>query len=445
MKLVVLAHTPPPFHGQSYMVRILLDCARHPPDDGAGAAGDPMSAEPTSGLSALELVHVDFRLSDSIEDIGRRPWGKLGQVFKHCARAVWARVTQGADTLLYIPAPALRNAVYRDWLVMLCCRPFFARRVLWWQAAGLGQWLERDAKPWERWITRRLVGGPDLSIVLGTGTESDARALGSRRIGVVPNAIPDPCARDAADLVRARAARRARQRELLAPPAAGADRPTEGEPAMVRFRLLFLSLCYREKGLFDALEAVACLNRRLAARHAILRVQLEVAGRFYLASEQKEFEERIRQDDLCLEIGLRPNAPGAEAAPAVRYHGFAAGEAKERLFRECDLLVFPTYYEAESYPLVLVEAMAYGLDIITTTWRNIPELLPAEYPGLVSPRNPAGIADALEHFLTRYEGAGLRRRYEEYHSAGRFWSGMRSALFSLESATDSAGRATFKA
>jgi glycosyltransferase involved in cell wall biosynthesis len=142
---------------------------------------------------------------------------------------------------------------------------------------------------------------------------------------------------------------------------------------------------------------------------------------------------------------LRPNPPGAEAAPAVRYHGFAAGEAKERLFRECDLLVFPTYYEAESYPLVLVEAMAYGLDIITTTWRNIPELLPAEYPGLVSPRNPAGIADALEYFLTRYEGAGLRRRYEEYHSAGRFWARMRSALFSLDSATDSAGRAAFKA
>jgi glycosyltransferase involved in cell wall biosynthesis len=423
MKIVVLAHTPPPFHGQSYMVQILLDCAQKSRDQAIpGAEHGVRGAQSAASTPHIQFVHVDFRLSDSIEDIGRRPWMKFAWVLKYCAQAVWARFTQGASTLLYIPAPALRNAVYRDWLVMACCRPFFRRRILWWQAAGLGHWIEKDARSWERWITRRLLGHPDLSVVLGVGTEYDARALVSRQIEVVPNAVPDPCPQDAAEIVRARGARRLCQGEAL--------RSSEPAVAHVRFRMLFLSLCYREKGLFDAVEAVACINGRLACRHAPVRVQLEVAGRFYLAAEQREFEERIQRPDLGLIPDPVSNPPPAQRTwePAVQYHGFLSGDAKARLFRDCDLLVFPTYYEAESYPLVLIEAMAHGLDILTTNWRNIPELLPPDYPGLVNPRDPAGIADALEHFLTHYEGGALRRRYEELHSADHFWQRMQSVL-----------------
>jgi glycosyltransferase involved in cell wall biosynthesis len=205
--------------------------------------------------------------------------------------------------------------------------------------------------------------------------------------------------------------------------------------------LLFLSLCYREKGLFDAVEAVACMNGRLASRNAPVRVQLDVAGRFYLAQEQREFEERIQRPDLLLMPDPVCNPPPTTCTgePAVRYLGFLSGDAKTRLFRDCDLLVFPTYYEAESYPLVLIEAMAHGLDILTTNWRNIPELLPSDYPGLVSPRDPAGIANALEHFLTHYEGGELRRRYEELHSADYFWRRMQSALRVAEAATNPDG------
>ncbi len=437
MKIVVLAHTPPPFHGQSCMVQILLDCARDSRELPRPEADPPAgTVQPVVSAPQLELIHVDFRLSESIEDIGRRPWTKLALALKYCALAVRARFRLGAHTLLYIPAPALRNAIYRDWLVMICCRPFFRRRIFWWHAAGLGPWLAQNARPWERWISRRLLGHPDLSIVLGSATESDARALGSRRIGVVPNGIPDPCPHDVAELLRERAARRTRQRELLSSSALGAQ-STAPEPRFALFRLLFLSLCYREKGMFDAADAVACLNQRLAARDVRIRVQLDVAGRFYLDREHKEFEERIGREDLRLNLGLSGES-GAECSsrPAVRYHGFTTGEAKERLFRECDLLVFPTYYEAESYPLVLLEAMAYGMDVVTTHWRNIPELLPADYPGLVHPKDPVGIANALEHFLTRYEGARLRRRYEQYHSTPQFWSRIRSAVLALETALE---------
>src|SRR6185436_17832121 len=96
-----------------------------------------------------------------------------------------------------------------------------------------------------------------------------------------------------------------------------------------------------------------------------------------------------------------------EPEPAVLYHGFVSGAEKERLFRECDALCFPTYYEAESFGLVLLEAMAFGLPVIATRWRMIPEVLPKDYP-LIEPRSPEQIVLAIKRLLTSEEGLRLR-------------------------------------
>jgi glycosyltransferase involved in cell wall biosynthesis len=431
LKVLVLAHVPPPFHGQSYMVRVLLDCFRSPVAHGAGdnAITPANSALPEPAVRPVECVHVDFRLSDSVEDIGRRRLTKLALVLGYCVKAIRARLRHGVDTLLYVPAPALRHAIYRDWLVMLVCRPFFRRRVFWWHATGLGDWLNHHATPFERWITQRLLAAPDLSLVLGAETEKDARQLRSRRIALVPNAIPDPCPELAPELVRDKAARRASRREWLEACRAGVSSADSGHPPPL-FRLLFIGLCYREKGLFDAVEAVARANRRWADGNAGIQVQLDVAGRFFLAEEQREFEERVRQPDLQLDPARLRDTDSAQTlgSAAVRYHGFVDGEAKARLFREADCLVFPTYYAAESFGLVLIEAMAHGLDVITTRWHNIPELLPSAYPGLVEPRDPAGLDAALDHFLVHYEGDGLRRHYEQTFALSHFQTRIRNAL-----------------
>jgi glycosyltransferase involved in cell wall biosynthesis len=424
MKLVVLAHTPPPFHGQSYMVQILLDCFDPRLQGPASPPVSPDSAE----TAPIECIHVDMRLSTSVDDIGQRPWSKIGLTVRYAMQAILHRFRYGASTLFYIPAPALPHAIYRDWLVMLICRPFFQRTVFWWQAAGLGRWLQDQAKPWQRALTLLLLSNPSLSVVMGSETEHDARALRSRRIAVIPNAIPDPCPEAAGEVVAAKA----RHRETLRLQAETRGEITAGSTTGL-FRLLFISLCYREKGLFDALEAVALANQRLLARQCAVQVQLDVAGRFYLPSEQQEFEERIRQPDLQRAVRLPgPNAcHEPQSTAAVVYHGFAGGDAKSRLFRECDCLIFPTYYAAESFGLVILEAMAHGMDIIATRWRNIPELLPPRYPGLVEPRDPPALARVIELFLHQHHGPELRQHFEDHHHIRHFQRRMEQALQDL--------------
>jgi glycosyltransferase involved in cell wall biosynthesis len=410
VKLLVFAHKPPPHHGQSYMVQLLLQAF------GGDAASAAHPRPSTAQEESVVCYHVDCRLSESMEDIGRGRVGKLLLLLKYCGQAISYRYRFGVENFFYIPAPPVRAAIYRDWIVMLLCRPFFRRRIYYWQAAGLGEWLHSGASAWERWLTRALLGKPDLSIVLGEYCRPDAAAFHSRRTEVVPNGVPDPCPEFETEILPSRTQRtHAHLKRLSHPP------PDRNAAEIGWFKFLFLSLCTREKGLFDTLEAIAILNRRLAQTQVPVRAHLSVAGKFWRAPEQTEFEQRIAQADLN----------GGATAPAgavVRYWGFVAGEEKARLFRQSDCFCFPTYYQAESFGIVLIEAMAFGLPIITTRWRTIPELLPPQYFGLVNPRSPGQIAAAMENVLHQNYDPRLRMRFLAHYTIHQLRENMKTVL-----------------
>src|SRR5688572_15834035 len=110
--------------------------------------------------SAIQVFQVDGRSSDEA-----LRWTQVFAVLKSCVQAIWLRVTRGADHFYYVPSSGNRARLYLDWLVMLVCRPFFKRVIFHWHSGGLGEWLEKKAKPWERWVSARLIGAPDLSVI----------------------------------------------------------------------------------------------------------------------------------------------------------------------------------------------------------------------------------------------------------------------------------------
>ena len=411
VKLLVFAHTPPPHHGQSYMVQLLLEALggdRRGPRRAVSEAKGPTDPE-------IECYHVNARLSDRIATVGHFQCRKVLLALHYCLAAIWCRLRFGVRHFYYIPAPpGLRAALYRDFLVMALCRPFFRQIIYHWEAAGLGDWLEAHARPWERWLGRRLLARPALSIVLAQFNRRDGEQLNSRRIAVVPNGIPDPCPRFEEEIQPRRYARAEARRRLLESLPAAASVASEFAPSSSVCQVLYLGLCYRQKGLFDAIEAVAIVNRTL--RGTGLRFKLIVAGTFWMESERVEFEQRVRHPDLT------------EGGPMVEYRGFVAGENKARLLRESDCLCFPTYYPAESFGLVLVEAMAFGLPVVTTTWRMIPELLPPGYPGLVPPQSPARIADALLAVFRQPYDPSLRAHFSAHFTDRIFADQMKAAL-----------------
>ena len=151
------------------------------------------------------------------------------------------------DNFYYVPAPGKAVALYRDWLVMLICRPFFKHIILHWHAAGLAKWLETAVQIRSRAITYRLFKPVDLSIVLSRFNVADAEKLLSRRICVVSNGIPDPCPDFATSVLPRRRARfAARARNVAGEKLSAGEMATAGgDPQIIK--VLFLAHCSRER------------------------------------------------------------------------------------------------------------------------------------------------------------------------------------------------------
>ena len=397
MKLLVFAHTPPPHHGQSYMVKLMLD----------GFGGDRLRHPETAADGfGIECYHVNARFSKSLEDIGEFQGAKVFLILFYCAQAIWCRFRHGVTHFYYVPAPGKAVALYRDWLVMLLCRPFFKKIILHWHAAGLARWLETSAQIRSRAITYRLFKPVDLSIVLSRYNFADAEKLLSRRIAVVPVGIPGVDSSAAEKIMERRRARLAGRQKILAGEMAPA-----GADGFIN--VLFLGHCTREKGVFETIEGMARANGRLAAEKLPLAFRLTLIGAFASADEEKEIRLFLRT------LGVED---------LVEMLGFVSAERKAQAFAEADVFCFPTYYLAENQPGTLIEAMAYGLPIVTARWRSIPEMLPENYPGLVDPKSPAQVADALRVLAgTDFSGV-LRELFLSRFTLRQHLAGMAAAI-----------------
>jgi glycosyltransferase involved in cell wall biosynthesis len=364
--------------------------------------------------SPITCFHVNARYSTSLNDIGTVGFKKLLLLFKYVFQALWFRFRFGAKTMYYVPSPPKMSALSRDWLTMLLCRPFFPKLVLHWEATGLGEWLEKERPAWQRWLSFRLLGQPDLSLILSQFNEDDAKKFRPKQTVLVNNAIPDPCPDFKESVLPRRQARRQHRANLLAGEPSLPQHAAGRNPEVIR--ALFLALCTAEKGLFDLIDGLLIAQKELEAKNSSLRFNLTIAGTFPSSSDQKRFDQIMANPDV---------------RNIIEYRGFLTGPEKTAALFEADIFCFPTYYRNENQPVNLIEAMAFGLPILTTRWRSIPEMLPENYTGLVPPQDPRQIADALRSLLLSEAAPSLRQRYIDKFSIATFRAEIQTAMLGL--------------
>jgi glycosyltransferase involved in cell wall biosynthesis len=90
----------------------------------------------------------------------------------------------------------------------------------------------------------------------------------------------------------------------------------------------------------------------------------------------------------------------------IKFAGYVDGWSNEitDYYNSADIFVFPSL--KEGFGMVLVEAMACGLPVISTNTSAIPEVV-GDAGILVEPRNPRVLADAIIRLI---EDIGLRKR-----------------------------------
>ena len=122
----------------------------------------------------------------------------------------------------------------------------------------------------------------------------------------------------------------------------------------------------------------------------------------------------------------------------IEFLGAVSMDERIGFFRKADIFVLPT--RAEAMPMSIIEAMAAGLPVISTTVGGIPEMIENGVDGLLyAPGDVVALAEKisflLDHKNIRIEiGEKARVKAGEQMDFGRYADQLRFHLNSLEAA-----------
>lgn len=198
----------------------------------------------------------------------------------------------------------------------------------------------------------------------------------------------------------------AAERVVVCPPGIDTGRfaPAPDAPAPAEHTIVSPGRLVWEKGHQDVIRALALLHRGVvrSASGEVLRPRLLIVGS---GPEQKRL--RLHADELGLGSSVEIRSVPYEEMPAVFASASAMVLASQAIanaaFHPFDV---PHAFWEEQFGLVLAEAMASGLAIVTTTSGAIPEVVRGAPVELVAPGDWPAIARALaDGPLSRPPGA----------------------------------------
>lgn len=145
-------------------------------------------------------------------------------------------------------------------------------------------------------------------------------------------------------------------------------------------KMLFLGILGQRKGTYDLIEVLPEIFQNYPDSHVY----------FGGDGEQKQAEQ------LCREKGITEH---------VTFLGWVRGAEKEKLLKECSIYVLPTYHEG--MPMSVLEAMAYGMAVVSTYVGGIPHIITSGENGLLC---EAGDKETLkEKLMQLLSNSGLRK------------------------------------
>lgn len=150
---------------------------------------------------------------------------------------------------------------------------------------------------------------------------------------------------------------------IIPPPQKGGQQKKSGSC----FTMLFLGELGQRKGIFDLLDVISQMRS--------CDIKLLIGGK----GDVDGVISRINELDIC---------------DYVEFHGWVSGDYKVKLFYDSDVFVLPSYNEG--LPISVLEAMSYGLPIVSTYIGGIPEVITNGKNGfLIEPGDKKELYNAL--------------------------------------------------
>jgi len=274
-------------------------------------------------------------------------------------------------------------AIYVDALFLFILRILKIEYILYLHGKGLSN-LSKKSTGLKKYIVDRTLSRAFGGLVLGDRLKSDIDPfIPHSHLFVLPNAVPDIDSKKIRSTVKS------------------------------PIQILFLSNLIPSKGPMEFLKLAKIICQK-ASNVIFILAGPHRSDQFY--SEIMEF---IRKENL---------------KKVVKVPGPVYGKKKEECFQKSSIFIFPTYYDKETFGLVNIEAMQWGLPIITTNEGAIPEVVKHEINGyIVNPHDLEQLSDYTlkliqnEEMRTKMGKAG-RDMYEKYFSMKAYERNLKNAV-----------------
>jgi glycosyltransferase involved in cell wall biosynthesis len=360
----------PPLRG-----RVLLIGPLPPPMMGPAVVAEMMrDALESAGAT---VIHVNTRDRRTVFNVGVLDLRNVALGLVHVSQTAWLALRHRVG-LVYVPISQGRWGYARDAVLIVIARVLGKRIVVHFHGANFQEFY-RSSSAFERSVIRRTLGWADSAIVLTPGlTGAFDGLVAPDRVRVLENAVSDPWPGGIEELQVER-----RRRAL--------DDP--GGP-----NLLYLANDFAQKGFRTMIRVLAQPGLERALLRMVGAPPAEVAA-------EAEF--------LAQQLGVRSR---------VELTGEQLDGAKRGQFEWADVFAYPT--ENDGQPLAVIEAMAAGLPIVTTTYGGVPDTVGGTGI-LVEPRDEVAFGAALRSLIDdvpRREalGAAARERFLEWFTQDAF-------------------------
>jgi glycosyltransferase involved in cell wall biosynthesis len=358
------------------MKKILFLLHIPPPVHGTSIVGQ--SIQQSTGINhAFNCRYLNILLSRELHDTG-----KIGM--KKAFTTVWSLILCLKEIILFRPdacylAVTVNSsfAFYRDVIFVAMLRLFGVKRIFHLHHQGA---KDKQHSSIGNALSRFLFHDAEV-IILSKNLYNDIEAyVPENRTHVIPNGIEFPNIKDSTNLFKEQS------------------------------DILFLSNLLEAKGVYVLLEACQLLKRTTPQFNCVL-----IGGKGDISPE-----------------ALQAKIQALQLENQVRYVGVKYGEEKYRYLTAAGMFVLPTLKEA--FPLVLIEAIQFGLPVISTNEGGITDIVIDGKNGFIVPKGDAtALAEKMAMLLKNEEirttmGACGRQLYQEKFTLEKFESNLSAVL-----------------
>ena len=314
-----------------------------PPIHGAGMVNSLVAnSEIIKGNYDIDIVN--FQFAKSVKGVAKISFRKLVMMVGYTFQIIW-KFLSGKPDLVYFTIAPLGVAFYRDAAYVLILKTLGAKLVFHLHAQGIRELTEKSG--WNKRLYRMVFKNTRI-VCLSERLTADISGVYDAQPFVVPNGI--------------------HTREKYK----RADHSDNSHTV----RILYLSNLFTSKGVLILLEALQSLKK-----------------------QGYQFEAKFvgAPGDISLE-SFKNKVEAEDMADCVEVAGPIYGEDKFAEFQQADIFVHPTYYDA--FPLVILEAMQFGLPVVSTYEGGIPNMVEHEETGfLVETKNAKMLEEKIAVLL----------------------------------------------